>query len=156
MKNSNRNSGLITDPQVEQFCQNLAGGMSQCASAEAVGRPKMWGNRQAKRAEVKARIEVLKQLKQAGAAHTYWITRTVPDGPQVLSEIMKVYETAYKDSDRLKALELLGRYRALFIDKTENMTTIDYDPKDFFKLEVVTKCESPKNNANSCSQNPAP
>ena len=143
---------MITDPDVEAFCVNIVSGMSRCDAAKAAGRQKMWGTRMMGKPAVQARIAVLKTT----GTPTYWQPRTIPDGPKVLSEIMRVYENAGKDADKLKALELLGRYRALFIDKTENQTTIDYDPKDFFKLEVVTKCELPKNNAGSSSPPPAP
>jgi len=111
------NNSLITENDVEKFCIHVANGMPKKQAAAQLGHHAMWASRTLKRPEVQARIQCLQKTIDPAS---YWRSRAVPEGPAILSEIMKVYENAVKDDIRLKALELLGRYRCLFTDKVEN------------------------------------
>lgn len=58
----------------------------------------------------------------------------------IVESIDKLAKTAKKESDRIKCLELLGRFKALFTDKTENKTEMMVkDRREEDELDQISK-----------------
>ena len=89
---------------------------------------------------IKARIAALLQKTEA---------RTILSAQQILEELTLLASKKYEHRDRLKALELLGRYRKLFTDKVEGVLTgKDGAPLPQTLIQVITTSEN-KNRLNT-------
>lgn len=125
---------MLTAKQ-EKFCQNIVKGMSQSeayreAYNTAKGKDKtVWENasRLMSDSKVTARIEELKQKATAE------IKYTVEDSFCKLSEIQALAMKNKKLSDAIKAEELKGKLKGLYVEKREITGSIDTSP---FKIEI--------------------
>ena len=126
---------MLTAKQ-EKFCQNIVKGMSQSdAYREAYNTGKgkdktVWENasRLMNDSKVTARIEELKQKTTAE------IKYTVEDSFRKLSEIQDLALKNKKLTDAIKAEELKGKLKGLYVEKKEISGGLDLTA---FKIEVV-------------------
>lgn len=126
---------MLTAKQ-EKFCQNIAKGMNQSdayreAYNTAKGKDKtVWENasRLMSDSKVTARIEELR------AETTEEIKYTVEDSFRKLSEIQVLAMKNKKLTEAIKAEELKGKLKGLYVEKREISGGLDLTT---FKIEVV-------------------
>jgi len=108
---------MLDDRRQERFAEMRARHLSldDCAIKLKLSKSLMarWGRNQ----DIMDRIAFM-EVRYKNAMD-FWSHREPPSGEQIITEIMRVYENASRDQDKLKALELLGRYRALFTERQE-------------------------------------
>uniref|UniRef100_UPI004024F143 terminase small subunit n=1 Tax=Candidatus Scatocola faecigallinarum TaxID=2840916 RepID=UPI004024F143 len=126
---------MLTAKQ-EKFCQNIAKGMNQSEAyrnAFNISKAKQesvhtLASRLLKKVEVKSRLSELKQQT------TEEIKYTVEDSFRKLSEIQVLALKNKKLSDAIKAEELKGKLKGLYVEKREISGGLDLTP---FKIDVV-------------------
>lgn len=126
---------MLTAKQ-EKFCQNIAKGMNQSEAyrnAFNISKAKQesvhtLASRLLKKVEVKSRLSELKEKT------TEEIKYTVEDSFRKLSEIQVLALKNKKLSDAIKAEELKGKLKGLYVEKREISGGLDLTP---FKIDVV-------------------
>lgn len=116
---------MLTAKQ-EKFCQNIAKGMNQSEAyrnAFNISKAKQesvhtLASRLLKKVEVKSRLSELKQQTTEG------IKYTVEDSFRKLSEIQALAMKNKKLSDAIKAEELKGKLKGLYVEKRESDVTL--------------------------------
>lgn len=126
---------MLTAKQ-EKFCQNIAKGMNQSEAyrnAFNISKAKQesvhtLASRLLKKVEVKSRLSELKQQT------TEEIKYTVEDSFRKLSEIQVLALKNKKLSDAIKAEELKGKLKGLYVEKKEIFGDVAFEP---LKIEFV-------------------
>lgn len=124
----------LTEKQ-EKFCNEyIKNGFNGTKAAIDAGYSKdtaySIANENLNKPEIKSRIEELK-------GDIFEIL----DEKLIINEIWKVYKTAQKEADKLKALELFGRYKAMFTEK-QQIQTKTFD--DFILEQAEVETNKPK------------
>lgn len=130
---------VLRNPRHEHFAQLVASGKGLRESFLSVGysagNAASCARRLSRNDQVRARIAELELVAKNAT------TRGGVDRDWVLSELRKIAENGESEGARVRALELIGRELAMFVDRTDHRFTWDGDFSKLTEaqLEVVVK-----------------